>query len=80
MNMMSHAGRRTQTTRVAAALAEDSCFSMCIYIYICIHIYTYIYIYVYIYDSSDASRARDHNYATRIYTPPPINVYSVYLT
>ena len=40
---------------------------MYIYIYIC-DMYAYVYVYM-----------RIRIYATIIYTPPPINLYSVYL-
>ena len=68
---------------------------MYIYIYIYIYTCVYIYIYISIactirclalgkvviapHRPEYSTSARYHAYATRIYTPPPINVYSVYL-
>ena len=58
-----------------------------VYIYIYIYICMYIYIYIYTYlsyvsnttndDNNRESETNAHPYATKIYTPPPINIYSV---
>ena len=64
---------------------------MCRYIHICIYIYrererkrdkyTIIYLYTYIILLLVVGLVADDSpYATICYTPPPINIYSVYLT
>ena len=60
------------------------CISVHIYIYIYIHTYIYIYISVYtrihrspLKGGAPQRRTYMMAYATKIYTPPPINVYSV---
>ena len=55
---------------------------VCIYIYISLYIYIYIHTYIHIHihihiKSIIAALSVTVLYATEIYTPPPINVYSV---